>query len=413
MGSVKKEKEREHMKTKFGKKLTALVLAGMMAMLAGCSGGNTTTTAAAGTEAAGSGAESGSAETASDYKIAIMYTDASQGEEPVRAYEDLKAQYGDKVVGAVLPNNEPEAIMSTALSLISDESVKALLIFQEQAGCAAAVNACKEVRPDVLYATGVVAEDPAVSAAAFDVMLNPNQTEMGNTVIETAAEMGAKTFVHYSFPRHMAMELLADRRDIMKAKCEELNITFVEETTPDPMGDSGVTGTQQFILEDIPRKVEEYGKDTAFFGTNTAMMDVMVRAVVESGAMLPSTCDPSPFQGFISGLGIQIPDDKASDAAYAVEQIQAAMAEQNMTGRTATWPVASSALYFYAIYDYACQYAEGTITEKTDMDAMLEILDARADQMAGQDVNVYLNAWESGGTTYPQYFAFLMDFLIL
>ena len=28
--------------------------------------------------------------------------------------------------------------------------------------------------------------------------------------------MGAKTFVHYSFPRHMSQELLARRRDIMK-----------------------------------------------------------------------------------------------------------------------------------------------------------------------------------------------------
>lgn len=404
------------MKLKFAKKLTAVLMAGLMVVLAGCSGGTSDTTAAAGSEAAGSeaaGSEAGGEAAASDYKIAIMYTDASQSEEPVRAFEDLQAQYGDKIVGAVLPNNEPEAIMSTALSLVSDESVKALLIFQEQAGCAAAVNACKEVRPDVLYATGVVAEDPAVSAAAFDVMLNPNQTDMGNTIIETAAEMGAKTFVHYSFPRHMAMELLADRRDIMKAKCEELGIQFVEETTPDPMGDSGVTGTQQFILEDVPRKVEEYGADTAFFGTNTAMMDVLVRAVVESGAMLPSTCDPSPFQGFISGLGIEIPDDKSNDAPYAVEQIQAAMAERNMTGRTATWPVASSALYFYAIYDYACQYAEGTITEKTDINAMQEIIDARADEMAGMDVNVYLTEWESNGTTYPQYFAFLMDFLIL
>lgn len=411
------------MKLRLGKKAAAIAMAAMMVVLAGCSGGNTTTTAAggaadgttaAGTEAGGStAADATGAQAASDYKIAIIYTDSSQGEEPVRAYENLKAEYGDKIVGAVLPNKEPEAIMSTALSLVSDESVKALLIFQEQDGCAAAVKACKEVRPDVWYACGVVAEDPAVSAAAFDVILNPNQTGMGNTIIEQAKAMGATTFVHYSFPRHMAMELLANRRDIMKAKCEELGIKFVEETSPDPMGDAGVTGTQQFILEDIPKKVTEYGKDTAFFGTNTAMMDVIVKATVESGAMLPSTCDPSPFQGFISGLGIQIPDDKSNDAQYAVEQIKAKMAELGMTGRTATWPVASSALYFYAIYDYACAYAEGTITEKTDIKAMTDLIDKRADEMAGMDVNVYLTEWENNGTTYPQYFAFLMDFVTL
>ena len=74
----------------------------------------------------------------------------------------------------------------------------------------------------------------------------------------------------------MAMESLAQRRDVMKATCEEVGINFVDATAPDPMSDAGVTGTQQFILEDIPKMVEQYGKNTAFFGTNTAMMDVMV-----------------------------------------------------------------------------------------------------------------------------------------
>ena len=140
------------MKLRLGKKAAAIAMAAMMVVLAGCSGGNTTTTAAggaadgttaAGTAAGGStAADATGAQAASDYKIAIIYTDSSQGEEPVRAYENLKAEYGDKIVGAVLPNKEPEAIMSTALSLVSDESVKALLIFQEQDGCAAAVTAC-------------------------------------------------------------------------------------------------------------------------------------------------------------------------------------------------------------------------------------------------------------------------------
>ena len=76
------------MKLKFAKKLTAVLMAGLMVVLAGCSGGTNDTTAAAGSEAAGSESAGGEA-AASDYKIAIMYTDASQSEEPVRAFEDL------------------------------------------------------------------------------------------------------------------------------------------------------------------------------------------------------------------------------------------------------------------------------------------------------------------------------------
>ncbi len=84
-------------------------------------------------------------------------------------------------------------------------------------------------------------------------------------------KLGAKTFVHYSFPRHMSQVLLSSRRELMKKKCAELGIEFVDATAPDPTGDSGLPGAQQFILEDVPKMVAKYGKDTAFFSTNCAM----------------------------------------------------------------------------------------------------------------------------------------------
>jgi hypothetical protein len=211
----------------------------------------------------------------------------------------------------------------------------------------------------------------------------------------------------------MAMESLAQRHDVMKATCEELGINFVDATSPDPLSDAGVTGTQQFILEDIPKKVAEYGENTAFFGTNTAMMDVMVKAVVESGGLLPSTCDPSPFQGFTSGLSIEIPEDKSSDPQYAIAQIQAKLAELGKSGRLATWPVSSSMLYFNAIFEYARQYGEGTITEKNDVEALTAIFDQVADEMSGMDCNVYLTPWEANGKTYEHLLGFEMDFLVL
>ena len=128
-------------------------------MLMGCASSTTTSTSAS--TAADNSESTLSSQAAldnsadGDYKIAIMYTDASQGEEPSRAYEALKNEYGDKVIGSSFPSGEQEVLVSTALGLVSDESVKALLIFQEPAGTAAAVQACREVRPDVLYMAGV------------------------------------------------------------------------------------------------------------------------------------------------------------------------------------------------------------------------------------------------------------------
>lgn len=389
-----------------GKRFLIMLLAAamMLGMLSGCGSNASNDTSNSTTD---------DTQSDTDYKIAIMYQDASQGEEPTRAYEQLTEKYGDIIVGSSFPAGEQEVLISTALGLIADTSVKALLIFQEPAGSAAAVKACREVRPDVLYMAGVASEDPDVVEEVFDIIVDPAKFSMGASIIEQAKEMGAETFVHYSFPRHMAMESLAQRRDLMKTTCEELGIAFVEVTSPDPLSDAGVTGTQQFILEDIPKEVEKYGKNTAFFGTNTAMMDVMVKAVVEAGGLLPSTCDPSPFQGFTSGLSIDIPEDKTGDPKYAIEQISAKLAELGMSGRLATWPLSSSMLYFESIFEYAKQYAEGTITEKTDIDALAAIMDSVADEMAGMDCNVYLKPWEANGKTYTHLLGYEMDFVLL
>ncbi len=390
-------------------RLLALVLSAVMGLsvLTGCGGSSASSNAAAASGSAGSNTASG------DFKIAVMYQDASQGEEPTRAFEQLKSKYGDMVVGSSFPANEQEVLISTALGLVADQNVKALLIFQEPAGSSAAVKACREVRPDVLYMAGVVSEDPDVVEDAFDVIIDPAKFNMGASIVKQAKAMGAETFVHYSFPRHMAMESLAQRRDLMRQTCEAEGIQFVDVTSPDPLSDAGVTGTQQFILEDIPKEVEKYGKNTAFFGTNTAMMDVMVKAVVESGALLPSTCDPSPFQGFTSGLSIDIPEDKSSDPQYAVEQISAKLAELGMTGRLSTWPLSSSMLYFQSIFEYAKQYAEGSITEKVDIKALTDIMSNLANEMSGMECSVYLTPWEANGKTYSHLLGFEMDFVTL
>lgn len=386
-------------------RLLSLVLSAVMGLgvLTGCGAGSASASASASAADAASG----------DFKIAVMYQDASQGEEPTRAFEQLKSKYGDMVVGSSFPANEQEVLISTALGLVADQNVKALLIFQEPAGSSAAVKACRDVRPDVLYMGGVVSEDPDVVEDAFDVVVDPAKFNMGASIIKQAKAMGAETFVHYSFPRHMAMESLAQRRDLMRETCEAEGIQFVDVTSPDPLSDAGVTGTQQFILEDIPKEVEKYGKNTAFFGTNTAMMDVMVKAVVESGALLPSTCDPSPFQGFTSGLSIDIPEDKSSDPQYAVEQIRAKLAEMGMTGRLSTWPLSSSMLYFQSIFEYAKQYAEGSITEKVDVDALTGIMSQLANEMSGMECSVYLTPWEANGKTYSHLLGFEMDFVTL
>ena len=180
--------------------------------------------------------------------------------------------------------------------------------------------------------------------------------------------MGATTFVHVSFPRHMAMTLLAKRREIMEATAKELGLNFVFVNAPDPTGEGGVAGAQQFILEDIPREVEKYGKDTAFFSTNCSMQEPLIKSVVKTGAIYPEQCCPSPYHALPNALGISVPADKAGNVPFIIEAITEKVHESDMDGRIATWtaPIAMSFIRAGAAYGMA--YANGEFTDKQNIE---------------------------------------------
>ncbi len=57
-------------------------------------------------------------------------------------------------------------------------------------------------------------------------------------------------------------------------------------SAPDPVSDVGVAGAQQYILEQVPNWLEKYGKDTAFFATNDAHTEPLLKRVAEVGDTL-------------------------------------------------------------------------------------------------------------------------------
>ena len=157
----------------------------------------------------------------------------------------------------------------------------------------------------------------------------------GVTIIELAEKMGAKTFCHISFPRHMSYPLLAERRDIMKAECEKRGIEFVFVNAPDPTGDAGIAGTQQFVLEDVPRQVEKYGVDTAFFSTNCGMQEPLIKAVMTTGALFGAVLS-QPLSRISWVVRDRDTPDKAGDVEFILKAIEEKVAEAGRAGRFAT-----------------------------------------------------------------------------
>ncbi len=346
---------------------------------------------------------------APSFKIGIMTGTVSQNEEEYRAAENVQAKYGaDRVLHMTSPDkfmDEQETTIANLVSMASDPEVKALIICQAVPGTSAAIEKVKEVRDDLLIIAGTPGEDPKMIAGKADIVLAMDELTMGRTIPEQAQKQGAEVFVHYSFPRHMSYALLSARRDLMKETCEEIGLQFVDATAPDPTGDAGVSGSQQFILEDVPRMVEKYGKDTAFFSTNCAMQVPLISASLNEGAIYPQPCCPSPYHGFPSALGIEIPEDKKGDVAFAIEQIKDEVAAKGGTGRFSTWPVPVAMMFIEASADYAFAWGEGDFEEKLNKPELQKYFDDFA------QVGVTLNELDENGEHYDNYLMTMMDFL--
>lgn len=341
-----------------------------------------------------------------NWKIGIMTGTVTQNEEEFRMAEQMMEEFGeDRIIITTYPDRfmqEQETTISNMLEMALDPDTKAIVMVQAVPGTVAAVDRVMEVRPDMLFILGAPQEDPDIIATKGDIILNTDDLGRGYQIAEHAYELGAETIVHYSFPRHMSIELLAERRRMMKERAEELGITFIDEDAPDPTSDAGVAGTQMFISEDVPRKIAQYGPNTAVFGTNCAMMEPLIAQTVEAGGIYLVQCCPSPYHAMPAALGIEVPDERKGDVPWILGEIQAKVDEAGASGRVATWPIPVNMMYIQAGTYYAIEWIEGRIDERNDKARLMEIME----EIAGGTVNL---------TEYPgtdNYYLYLSDHIV-
>ena len=408
------------------KKYLALLLAGAMALsLAACGGSSSSTTAA--TEAAEAAETEAAAElawdtsdiqgsveaalAATDGKIAIITNTLSQNEEEYRSAEAMVEKYGDRIIHDTMPDNfmtEQEQFISVVSKVCSDTSVKACIINQACPGSDAAIDKVLETRDAddllVIFCTPQENADDIVQRA--DIVVSIDEINKGSAIAEQAYNMGCTTFVHYSFPRHMAQAPLAGCRDQIKAKCEELGMTFVDATAPDPTSDAGVSGAQMFILEDVPKMVEQYGTQTAFFATNCSMQVLLIEAVAEAGAYYPLPCCPSPYHGFPSAFGIESPEDLVNGLQTTIDAIQAKIDEKGLGGHFSTWAVPASIANTVASTEYAFLWMAGLVDD-ADADVMAALLGDYCDTT----VEIVNYEDPETGNSFDNYFVYQQGFL--
>ena len=340
------------------------------------------------------------------WKIAILTGTTSQGEEEFRAAERAQKADPEHIITDTYPDNfmaETETTISKLVAFASDPDVKAIVMCQAVPGAKAAFDKIRAMgRDDMLLIAGVPQEDPAVITAAADFVLYTDEPKQGDTIMETCAKWGVDVFVHYSFPRHLAMETIAARKALLEENAAALGIEYVEATAPDPTGDAGVAGAQQFILEDVPAKLKEYeGKKVAFFTTNCGMQEPLQAAILDQpNAYYPQPCCPSPYHAFPASLGLEI--QAGGDDTEALKAIAAVLKEHNALGRYSTWPSPVNMSIIDVSVEYAQKWIAGAITSKNDGAAIAAMFEEKA---PGAIVSNYTNA---DGQTFDNYYTVLL-----
>ena len=346
------------------KKFIALLMALCM-VFALCACGesasdNATTAPAADTAKADDAASTGAVH------IGIVTGSVSQSEDDRRGAEAFQAMYGEDMVKlAIYPDNfteELETTIQTIVNLSDDPDMKAIIVNQAVPGTTEAFRRIKESRPDILCIAGESHEDLPEIGSAADLVCNNDFVARGYLIIRTAHELGCDTFVHISFPRHMSYETMSRRVAIMQAACEEFGMKFVLETAPDPTSDVGVAGAQAYILEKVPEWVEKYGQKAAYFCTNDAHTEPLLKQLLEYGGYFIEADLPSPTMGYPGALGIDLTAE-AGDYAKILAKVEEAICEKGGADRFGTWAFS----YGYTVSAGLAQHALNVINGESEL----------------------------------------------
>jgi hypothetical protein len=324
------------------------------------------------------------------FHIGIVTGTVSQSEDDLRGAEALIKEYGSVKSGGMIQHitypddfmSQQETFISSVVALADDPLMKAIVINQAIPGTTEAFKRVKAKRADILLLAGEPHEDPLVIQSAADLALSADFVSRGYTIIWAAKQLGAKTFVHISFARHMSYESLGRRRAIMEEACKDLGLKFAFETAPDPTSDVGVPGAQQFILEKVPQWIEKYGKDTAFFCTNDAHTEPLLKQLFAYGGLFVEADLPSPLMGYPGALGLDL-SKEAGNFPAILKKVEEAVKAKGGAGKFGTWAFS----YGYSLTAGLGEFAKTVVEGKAKKDSLNDVFKALAKYTPGAKWN--------------------------
>ena len=305
-----------------------------------------------------------------DYRIAILTGSKAQGAEEFDAADQIAEAHPYDVLHDIYPErfNEEEERAVTIRKLKAfarDPFVRAILSVQAVDGVTEAFANIRSSRDDILLIAGVPQEELGPLSAVSDFILDTDGIQAGIQVANLAHQWGCDVLVHFSFARHMSMEGIVAKHDVMKITAEGHSIEFADEVCPDPVADEGMEYAVNWILTNVPEIMQQYpGKKVCFYFTNCGLQAPLQKAVADQqNAYYALPCCPSPYHGFQDAFGLTASYD---DPEGALKGIAAYLKEKDAVGRFSTWALPVNMTMIRGSFQYACLSAEGKTDGKAD-----------------------------------------------
>jgi hypothetical protein len=312
--------------------------------------------------------------TAAKFHIGIVTGTVSQSEDGYRGGEALVKEYGAVADGGIVdtrtwPDNfqaEQETTISNIVSLADDPLMRAIIVSDAVPGTAEAFKQVRAKRSDILLFAGKPMEDPGIISSAADLAADFDQLSNAYINVWAAKQMGARSLVFVSFPRHMSLELISRSWAIAQEAGKDLGIATYFESATDPLSDVGVPGAQQYILEHVSAWLEKYGKDTAFYTTNLAIQEPLLKQIMKYGGM--SVGILAPTLGYPGAFGIDLSAEKGNWPAI-LKKVEDTVVAKGGSGRFNAWGFSMDYVTVAGLGEYAKRCIEGTakIGNQADM----------------------------------------------
>ena len=255
-----------------------------------------------------------------------------------------------------------DAYIASVATLADDPLLKAIVVNEAIPGTAEAFQRIKAKRPEIYCLAGEAQEEPSVISPAADMVANLDFISRGYLIPWAAKQMGAKTFVHISFPRHMSQEAFGRRAAIMREACDELGIRIAFEKAPDPTSDNGLAGAYTFYVMPVAEWISKYspnGEKVAFFCTNNAHTELVLKRLFESkNGIFIEADDPSPLIGYPGALHLDLRPERG-DSPAILKRVEDAIIAKGGAGHFGTWAYSYAYTTSAGLGEYAVRILQG------------------------------------------------------